>query len=110
MAVNTTELRFLEEFKDCLSRSYDNPRVISDCVSRCRRVQKYEGDLCGHFQKDKGRLLLDRLTYSLEDVQKSIEAAHSIPITGSKGYKSIYDGTQSLYHAVHKYFDFLSTR
>lgn len=110
MAVDTTELKFIEEFRGYLLRSYDNSRVISDCISRCRRVQKYEGDLWGHFQNNKGWLILDRLTYTLEDVQKCVKPTHSIPIKGTKGFNSIYDGTQSLSHAISKYFDFLSKR
>jgi hypothetical protein len=108
MAVNTMELKLIEGFRSFLSKIYDNPRVISDCISRCRRVQKYEGDLWVHFDNDKGQLILERLTYTLDDVQKCMTPAHSIPIKGSKGYKSIYDGTQSLNHAVNRYFEFLN--
>lgn len=108
MAISTVELKFAEEFKRFLTGTYDNPRVISDCLSRCRRVQKYEGDLWGHFQTDKGRLLIGRLTYTLADVKNCVNPIHSIPIQGSNGFKSTYDGTQSLSHAISKYFEFLS--
>jgi len=88
MAINSGELMFIEEFRDYLSRSYDNPRVISDCISRCRRVQKYEGDLWEHFQVDKGKLISSRLYYTLTEVQNCMNPTHSIPIKGTKGYKS----------------------
>ncbi len=47
--MNKLELRCEEEFRTYLSDRVDNPRVISDCISRCRRVQKYEGDLAENF-------------------------------------------------------------
>lgn len=110
MTVDTIDLKFAEEFKRYLTETYNNPRVISDCLSRCRRVQKYEGDLLGHFQSNEGRLLLERLTCTLDDVKRCVTPMHSIPIKGSKEFKSIYEGTQSLNHAISKYFEFLSRR
>jgi hypothetical protein len=51
--------------------------------------------------------LLDRLTYTKEDVERCIEPKHNLPIDGKKGYMSKYDGTASLRNAVHHYFEFL---
>ncbi|WP_340392860.1 hypothetical protein [Paenibacillus sp. FSL E2-0190] len=110
MADIAADMEFAEEFRSYLSWTYDNPRVVSDCLSRCRRVQKFEGDLWRHYQDDRGQLLLDKLTYTLEDVQKCMKPKHSIPIKGTKGLKSVYEGTQSLMHSVNKYFEFLSLR
>lgn len=56
------ELRNEEQFRAYLSESIENSRVICDCISRCRRVQKHEGDLVEHFHKDQGRSLLDKLS------------------------------------------------
>lgn len=97
-----------DKFKEYLKGLFDNSRVISDCVSRCKRVIKYEGDLDMHFNNDKGKLLLDKLTYSKIDAEQCKNPKHSIPIGGSKGYYSIYEGTNSLSSAVKRYFDFLS--
>lgn len=95
-------------FRAYLNDVLDNDRVIGDCISRCRRVIKYEGDLDTHFDNDRGRILLWRLAYSRTDAEQCKSPNHSIPIKGSKGYNSIYEGTNSLYSAVKKYFDFLS--
>lgn len=55
------KLKYEEQFRTYLSECNDSSRVISDCISRCRRVQKHEGDLAGHFKRDRGSSLLDKL-------------------------------------------------
>ena len=30
-------------------------KVVKDYISRCRKVEKYEGDLDIHFKRDKGK-------------------------------------------------------
>lgn len=104
------ELRNQEQFRAYLSEHIDSSRVISDCISRCRRVQKHEGDLSEHFKMDQGRSLLDKLSYSLIEANQSIHPKHSVTITGRKGFISLYEGTQSLNHAVRRYFEYLSYR
>lgn len=79
-------LKHEEDFKMFLSNLFDNPRVISDCISRCRRVQKYEGDLAGHYIRDQGKQLLNRLSYSIDDSNEEKQPNHSIPIRGTNGY------------------------
>lgn len=81
-------------------------RVVKDYISRCRKVEKYEGDLDIHFKHDKGQSLIRKLTYTKDDEQKCREPLHSIPFEGKKGYKTIYDGTASLRSAVKTYFEF----
>jgi hypothetical protein len=104
------ELRNEEEFRSYLSDRLDNLRVISDCISRCRRVQKSEGDLAGYFANDRGRSLLALLEYSLEEANAGISPKHSIIIKGSKGFKSLYEGTQSFKNAVKSYYEFMSQK
>ncbi|WIL37467.1 hypothetical protein QN089_08855 [Kurthia sp. YJT4] len=96
----------IKQFRLYLSQNYTNTRVISDITSRCKRVEKYEGDLDEHFVYDNGKTLLTKMNYSKEDANRQIEPHHSIPIKGKKGYQSIYEGTLSLYHALELYFDF----
>jgi hypothetical protein len=96
-----------DKFREYLKGVVDSSRVISDCISRCRRVAKYEGDLDVHFNTDKGKLLLDKLAYSRSQAEQSINPKHNIQIKGDKGYFSIYEGTSSLLNAVKRYFDFL---
>lgn len=95
-----------EQFRQYLSNKYKNPRVISDTISRCKRVEKYEGNLDKHFEEDEGGLILKRLTYGKRDAELCREPKHSIKINGSKGYISIYEGTLSLHKAVTLYFDY----
>lgn len=71
------------------------------------RVELTEGSLFSHYSNDRGRTLLERLTYSKEDSDRGLEPAHSITFMGSKGYQSIYEGTVSLRNAVMYYFDFI---
>ena len=87
------------EFRDHL-RSLRKPdggvrlqkRPIQDYVSRCKRVEGYEGDLDRHFNKDKCRDLLQRLSYPHD---------HKIPIDGD-----IRNGSSSLKSAVKLYAEF----
>jgi hypothetical protein len=105
---NRVELRYEEYFKAFLFKKFENGRVISDCISRCKRVQRHEGNLVDHYISDLGKSLLDKLNYSLQDVNKKKEPKHSISFQGNKGYKTIYEGTKSLESAVNHYFVFLS--
>lgn len=101
-----TKIQYSDVFEAYLVKRGDGPRIISDCLSRCRRVQRYEGDLWEHFKRDGANELLSRLTYTTDDLKNRREPAHRIVINGSKGYMSIYEGTQSLHNAVLKYVDF----
>jgi len=104
---NKVELQYESQFKQYLSRITENQRVISDCISRCKRVQIYEGDLVKHYTSDEGKTLLEKLSYSMEEAKRGINPRHSIQFKGTKGYKSIYEGTHSLNTAVRHYFDFM---
>jgi hypothetical protein len=72
------DLKYEENFKQYLCSKFDNQRVISHCISRCKRVQKYEGDLAQHFISDEGKILLGRLAYSREDANQGKQPKHSI--------------------------------
>jgi hypothetical protein len=76
-------------------------RPRSDAKSRCKRVEKYEGDLDAHFERDKMRSLLDSLAYSKNDHEAGISPCHSIPIDGN-----IQNGTASLRNAIKLYYQF----
>ncbi|RIW27623.1 hypothetical protein D3H55_22810 [Bacillus salacetis] len=102
-------LRHEEEFRSYLMNKSNNQRVIADCISRCRRVQKHEGDLAEHFWDDRGSSLMKRLSYSMEEANKGISPKHSIEIKGSNGFKSMYEGTHSLHNAVKQYLDFMKS-
>ncbi len=51
-----------------------------------------------------------RTQLTLEEANQKIHPSHSIIIAGGKGFRSLYEGTQSLNNAVRRYFEFLSHR
>ncbi len=76
-------------------------RPRSDAISRCKRVEKYEGNLDAHFEKDKMFSLLEKLTYSRADEMAGITPLHAVRIKGN-----IHNGTASLRSAIKLYQKF----
>ena len=76
-------------------------RPRGDALSRCRRVEKYEGDLDIHFKKDNMQCLLESFTYTRADQEAGVSPQHTIPIDGN-----ILNGTASLRNAVKLYLQF----
>jgi hypothetical protein len=74
-----------------------------DALARCRRVEKFEGDLDQHFAIDRMATLLARLKYSREDERSGLAPRHSI--TFSEG-ANIKEGTDSLAAATRLYLRF----
>ena len=96
------------EFKIWLKNSYRTQkgkslenRPQSDAISRCKRVDKYEGDLDTHFRDDGMKSLLEKLVYTKEDEDKKNLQKHYIDIDGN-----IRNGTASLRNAVKIYRQF----
>lgn len=79
-------------------------RLVSDAISRCRRVQGVLGDLDAHWGKDRLRDVLTRLEYSAEDRRSSQPNRSGIAIDGD-----IHNGLSSLRSAVRKYAEFRSS-
>jgi len=63
--------------------------------SRCKRVERYEGDLDSHFAQDEMQSILQALTYSRADKSSGISPQHTVPIEGD-----VVNGTASLRSAV----------
>jgi hypothetical protein len=89
---------WLEQSYRTKNGSHLEPRPRSDARSRCKRVEKYEGDLDRHFAHDGMQSLLAILTYSRADEAKGILPQHSIPIDGD-----VANGTNSLRYAITLY-------
>jgi hypothetical protein len=70
-------------------------------VSNCRTVERYEGDLDLHFERDGLESLLQRLAYSKKEARAERPLRHGIPIDGDK-----CAGTATLRHAVTLYKKF----
>lgn len=96
-----------EAFRSYMENQAVSKEHVRNSISRCRKVNHWEGNLYAHYINDRGKSLLKRLTYTKEDAEHRLEQKHNLPIEGKKGFMSIYDGTASLRNAVRHYFDFL---
>jgi predicted HNH restriction endonuclease len=74
-------------------------------AANCKTVEKCEGDLDEHFQRDEMRSLLDRLSYSSSDARRGNPARHNIPIDGD-----VHNGTGTYKRAIQLYREFLISR
>jgi hypothetical protein len=100
------------EFASWLASVYrtrkGTPLIVAaqrDAISRCRRVERYEGDLDRHYSHDRMRALIDRFEYSTEAATRRLPAGHKVPITGN-----MREGTASLKSALKLYREFLAAR
>jgi len=91
-----------EAFRSWLSsdRKYGTGTVNSR-VSNCKTVEGCEGDLDKHFEEDRLRGLVGKLSYSKADERHNRPARHQIPINGN-----VYNGTATLRSAVSLYKQF----
>jgi len=97
-----------DAFKSYLAQRFpgEAKRAVRDnALSRCRRVERFEGNLDEHFDKDGMDSLLYRLEYSQRDEDLELQPRHSIPIEGKKT-SSMREGTASLKNAIAIYCDF----
>ena len=58
---------------------------IRSILSTCQRVERYEGDLDGHFEEDGMDGLLGRLDYSTTDERIGARQRHGVHISGMCG-------------------------
>jgi len=81
------------------------PAPQRDALSRCRRVERYEGDLDAHYARDRMKRLIESFEYSSDDARLRHSPAHSVPITGD-----VRTGTASLKTALTLYRAFVDSR
>ena len=68
-------------------------------LANCSTIEQIEGDLDEHFQRDGMRDLIEKLTYSTEDVRTGRPPRHAIPIDGDVANgTSTYRAAANLYH------------
>ena len=96
------------EFRDYLrslhrgnGRRHYRVKTVQNRVSNCKNVERYEGDLDQHFDKDQCRDLLQRLSYSTANHDTNNPPEHKIPIDGD-----IRTGSSTLKSAVKLYAEF----
>ena len=58
--------------------------TISTRLSNCKRLERYEGDLDGHFDSDGMAHLLARLDYTATDYRRDAPTLHGVPIHGNR--------------------------
>lgn len=98
----------VSQFRD-YQRSRYNPdgrlrykeNTIQNRVSNCKKVERHEGDLDRHFDRDQCLDLLRRLTYSAANHDAHNPPGHNIPIDGD-----IRTGSSTLKSAVKLYAEF----
>ncbi len=93
--------RWLEQNYLTRNGTYLQKKPQSDAMSRCNRVEKDEGNLDAHFNKDEMQGLLDILTYTRSDASSGMPHQHSIIINGD-----VVNGTASLRNAIKLYQQF----
>ena len=74
---------------------------IRSILSTCQRVERYEGDLDGHFEEDGMDALLGRLDYSTTDERIGARQRHGVPISGN-----VRSGTATLRSHTKLYWEF----
>ena len=100
------------EFRDylrCLRKPDGKLRfqetTIRNRVSNCKNVERHEGDLDQHFDKDRCSDLLQRLSYSIVDHDTNNPPNHKVPIDGD-----LRNGSATLKSAVKLYAEFRQRR
>lgn len=100
------------EFQEWLEHEYVTRRgaplvapAQGDAISRCRRVERHEGDLDAHYLRDHMSNLLGKFRYPTDASMTGVEPTHSVPIAGN-----ISNGTASLKSALLLYRRFLESR
>lgn len=82
-------------FREWLVEQGYDERTVGSRVSNALRVDRFEGDLDGHFDTDECETLVARLTYSTADERLRNPPRHAIPIDGH-----VRNGTATLKQAV----------
>ena len=75
--------------------------VVATQLARCRRLEKYQGDLDAHFDHDGMDDLIGDLTYTAEDKRRGAPPKHRVPIDGD-----MLKGAAALKSAARLYRDF----
>lgn len=92
-----------EDFKEWLSAKIKK-KPASDCVSRCRTVEKVlVVDLDEEYARDRGTGVLSRMQYSIEDERSAKQPPADFHF---KDNANIRYRMTNLRSAVNKYFEF----
>ena len=78
--------------------------AIGSHVANCKRLERYEGDLDAHFDRDRMATLLARLSYGTADERRGVWPRHRVPISGNHR-----NGTATLKSSATLYRHYLET-
>lgn len=96
-----------EEFRSWLTGKMQS-RPVSDCISRCRRIeQQLRVDLDAEFEANGGAGIVEALSYSAEDQASGLPAPEGLIF---KEGANIRNGMNSLKSAASNYMRFRSGR
>lgn len=96
-----------ESFRSWLTGRMDS-RPMSDCISRCRRIeQQLRVDLDTEYEADGGAEIIDTLSYSADDQANGLPAPDGLIF---KEGANIRNGMNSLKSAASNYMKFRSGR
>lgn len=95
-----------EPFKDFLRNTYKGGGQLSEDtiksrIANCARVERYEGNLDLHFERDGLNDLLARLEYTTDDARAHRPPRHRVPIRGD-----MRNGSATLKSAITLYESF----
>jgi hypothetical protein len=96
------------EFRHWLQTVYEtrdggrlDEQTCNSRMANCGNVERHEGDLDDHFQRDRLRDLIARLRYSTDDQRHGRKPKHCVPINGNQR-----TGSSTLKQAVSLYQQF----
>lgn len=93
-----------EKEYSCWLKSYVTDAVVGNYIKRCQRVEdNLHIDLDSEFMNDKGKSLLDKLTYTVDDQMHNRPLKCNIYFNNGSNLRA---GMSSLKTAVNKYFEF----
>ncbi|WP_312813782.1 HNH endonuclease [Sedimentibacter sp.] len=83
---------------------------VSTFIGKLQRIDEYEGDIDIQYAEDRCESLLQRLTYTIENMENHTPPKHKIPfepITNNY-FQSVYNGTRDYKSRLRKYLEFLA--
>ena len=95
------EEQFREWLESDKNQSIRSKGTIASRISNCRKIEKHNYDLDEEYKNDKGKKLLELLTYSKKDADNQVKPNHQIKFNGD-----FYDGTVNLKKSAKLYFKF----
>lgn len=82
------------------------PQSANTRMRKCETIEAKEGNLDQAYEEDQPYHIFHLFDYSKEDMTENRAQKHHVPIGGSKGSRSIYEGTKDYQSSLGKYIEF----